>query len=116
MSEVVNKSFEYSEDEKLGYYIWAYKPFCELKKGDYIYECPYRGRFANTKKPPFTVTDVKMEEDGTVSLEYYNKDCKTAHHNLPPKAKYALFRLYDYNPIEEAVKDFIESKIEENGD
>ena len=114
MSEAVNKNFEYSEDEKSGYYIWTYKPFCELKRGDLIYEIPYKGRFANTKKPPFTLTDAKIEEDGTVSLEYYNNDCKAAHHNLPPKAKYALFRLYDYNPIEEAVKDFIESKIEEN--
>lgn len=114
MSEAVNKNFEYSEDEKSGYYIWAYKPFDELKRGDLIYEIPYKGRFANTKKPPFTLTDVKMEEDGTVSLEYYNGECKTTHNSLPPKAKYALFRLYDYNPIEEAVKDFIESKIEEN--
>lgn len=111
MSEAVNKNFEYSEDEKSGYYIWAYKPFDELKRGDLIYEIPYKGRFANTKKPPFTLTDVKMEEDSTVSLEYYNGECKTTHNSLPPKAYYILNRLYEYCPIEETVEEYIKEQI-----
>lgn len=111
MSEEVNKNFEYSEDEKSGYYIWAYKPFDELKRGDLIYEIPYKGRFANTKKPPFTLTDVKIEEDGTVSLEYYNGECKTTHNSLPPKAYYILNRLYEYYPIEETVEEYIKEQI-----
>lgn len=99
------------EESKIGYYLWSTKPFNELKKGDYIYECPYRGRFANTKKPPFILTNVRIEDNGTVTLEYYNGDCKTTHNSLPPKAYYILNRLYEYCPIEETVEEYIKEQI-----